>query len=115
MQRRHFLSAALAAAGAAFLPETSSAQENRRTNRRRSTAARLHVAANQFTCANLYKRDNIDFWTKLDEIKSVGIDGIEATFGSVEDVTNVGKRLADHGLEMRSIYVGGNLHSEEVA
>jgi len=118
MERRQFLSAAVAAMGTSLLTGTSSAQENRQRNlldRRRSRDSRLHIAVNQYTCSNIYKREDVDFWTKLDEIKSAGVDGFEATFGSAEDVSTVGKRLADHGLEMRSIYAGGNLHDDDVA
>ena len=123
MKRRQFLSAALAAAGAGLVTETLSAQPgNRRLlpNRRGSSTPdrqdqRLHVAVNQYTCNNVYRRENIDFWTRLDELKSVGVDGIEATLRTAEDVENRGKQLADHGLEMRSVYSGAKFHEENSA
>jgi len=105
MKRRQFLSTALTATGAALLAENLLAQENKR----------LHVAANQYTCNTVYRREGIDFWTCLDEIKGAGIDGIEVSLGSGNEGTAVGKRLADHGLAMRSIYASGNLHDENAA
>ncbi|MDR0327471.1 MAG: sugar phosphate isomerase/epimerase [Planctomycetaceae bacterium] len=110
MKRRQFLSAALAATGASLVSETLSAQ-----TRRSGPPTRLHVTVNQYTCGTLYGRDNIDFWTRLDEIKDAGIDGIEASLSTGAEVDAVGKRLADHGLAMRSIYVSGNLHDEETS
>ena len=103
MKRRQFLTAAVGAAGVALAADTLLAQETRR----------LHVAVNQYTCGTVYRRDNIDFWTRLDEIKNAGMDGIEVTLGSAVEVVANGKRLADHGLAMRSIYVGGNLHDAD--
>ncbi|MCL2710833.1 MAG: sugar phosphate isomerase/epimerase [Planctomycetaceae bacterium] len=111
MQRRQFLSAALAVSGAALVSETLLAQESQRNQRNQ----RLHIAVNTYTCGSFYGRDNIDFWTRLDELKSVGIDGLEPGIGSAAEAETIGKRLADHGLEMRSIYVGPNLHEENVA
>ena len=105
MKRRQFLTTALAVTGAALATETLFAQEKKR----------LHVAINQFTCNNIYRREDIDFWTRLDELKSVGVDGIEATLGTAADAENIGKRLADHGLAMRSVYTGINAHDENAA
>jgi inosose dehydratase len=107
------LSAALAVTGATLVTETVSAQQsvlNRRRQRSTQRDKRLHVAINQFTCHNIYSRDNIDFWTRLDELKSVGVDGIEVTIGSADDAENLGKQLTDNGLAMRSVYTGLNLH-----
>ena len=105
MQRRQFLSAALAVSGAALVSETLFAQANQR----------LHIAVNQYTCGSIYGRDQIDFWTRLDELKSTGIDGLEPTINSAADADTVGKRLADHGLAMRSLYTGANLHEADAA
>ena len=105
MQRRQFLSAALAVSGAALVSETLLAQANQR----------LHIAVNQYTCGTIYGRDNIDFWTRLDEIKSTGIDGLEPMINSAAEADAIGKRLADHGLAMRSIYTGPNLHEADAA
>ena len=110
MKRRQFLSAALVTTGGTLAAENLFAQETKQPEEKR-----LHIAANQYTCNTLYRRDNIDFWTRLDEIKSAGIDGIEVTLGSGSEGDAAGKRLADHGLAMRSIYAGGNLHDENVA
>jgi len=109
MKRRQFLSVALATTGAALAAETLFAQEAQAP----AEGKRLHIAVNQYTCDTFYRRENVDFWTRLAEIKNVGVDGIEATLGSGNDAATVGKRLADHGLAMRSIYASGNLHDEE--
>jgi len=100
MQRRQFLSATLAVTGTALVAEALNAQETQR----------LHIALNQYTCDTFYRRENIDFWTRLDEIKSADIDGIEVSLNSGTEAVAIGKRLADHGLSMRSIYASGNLH-----
>ena len=105
MKRRQFLTTALAVTGAVLATKTLFAQENKR----------LHVAINQFTCNNIYRREKIDFWTRLAELKSLGVDGLEVTVGSAADAENRGKQLADHGLAMRSIYTGINLHDENAA
>ena len=105
MQRRQFLSAALAASSAALVSENLFAQASQR----------LHIAINQYTCGSIYGRDNIDFWTRLDELKSTGVDGLEPTINNAADAESIGKRLADHGLAMRSVYTGANLHEEDAA
>ena len=107
MKRRQFLSAAIAAGGTALVAENLFAQVR--------AIERLHVAVNQYTLGTVYGRDNIDFWTRLDEIKNAGADGIEVMINSGVEVDNVGKRLAGSGLEMRSIYAGANLHDENAA
>ena len=116
MKRRQFLSAAIAAGGATLVAENLFAQVRipRRVPQTR-TAARLHVAVNQYTLGTVYGRDNIDFWTRLDEIKNAGADGIEVSPGSGTEAAAIGKRLADSGLAMRSIYAGANLHDENAA
>ena len=123
MQRRYFLSATLAVTGASLITDTLFAQSgNRRVSPNRRAQPRpdrqdqrLHIAVNQFTCNNIYRREDIDFWTRLDELKNLGVDGIEATLGTATDAENIGKRLADHGLAMRSVYTGINVHDENAA
>jgi inosose dehydratase len=105
MKRRQFLSAALATTGAALAAGTLFAQEHKR----------LSLAVNQYTCETVYRRDNIDFWTRLDEIKNAGLDSLEVAPGSVENAATIGKRLADAGLAMHSIYASSNLHDENTA
>lgn len=105
MQRRQFLSASLATVGTALAAESLFAQ----------TRKRLPLAVNQYTCSTFYQRENVDFWTRLGEIKNTGIDGFEASLGSAAETADIGKRLTDHGLTMYSIYAGGNLHDENTA
>ncbi len=104
MQRRRFLTSALAVTGAVLSTGIVFGQDDK-----------PHVAVNQYTCNSIYGREKIDFWTRLDELKSVGVDGIEPSLGSAADAAHVGKRLAAHGLSMRSIYSGANLHEENAA
>ena len=105
MKRRQFLTSALAATGAALAAKSLFAQNNQR----------LSLAVNQYTCETVYRRDNIDFWTRLEEIKNAGLDGIEVTLGNADNAAATGKRLADNGLGMHSIYASGNLHDENTA
>lgn len=74
---------------------------------------RLHVAVNSYTTWNLFDRDKQDFWNHLAEIKAAGADGIEPGIGSAGDAENTAKRLADAGLEMRSVYTGGNFYADD--
>ena len=76
---------------------------------------RLHIAANQYTCGNLFGRDGKDFWNCLAEMKAAGIDGLEPTISSAGEAENTAKRLADAGLEMRSVYTGADFHSSDEA
>ncbi len=107
MKRRTFLQT-VGGVGAAMAAGTVFAQETKET-------PQLHVAVNQFTCNNIYRRDNKDFWDCLDELKGAGVDGIEPTVGSAEEMVNIAERLRKHGLECRSLYTGANLHDENVA
>ena len=107
MQRRTFLQTA--AMGVGFCAAQSIlAQES-------LGPARLHVAVNQFTANNIYQRDGKNFLEHLDELKSVGVDGLEPTAGDAKGLESIGKRLKDHGLELRSVYTGGALFEESAA
>jgi len=111
MNRRTFLketaSLSTLASVSAVLPMSLLAQESTR-----SENDRLHVAVNQYTANNIFQRENKNFWDELATLKSCGVDGFEATLGTANDAENAGKRLKDAGLEMRSVYVGGNLHDQ---
>jgi inosose dehydratase len=114
MQRRSFLqssllhAAAFGAAGVFVSQKNLEAQE-------KTNSVRLPIAVNQYTANNLYQRDGKNFLDQLDELKSVGVDGLEPSVGTANELENIGKRLKDHGLEFRSIYVGGNLHDAATA
>jgi len=108
LQNTAFLSTL--AGASTVLPMPSSAQESAK-----SKTDRLHIAVNQYTANSFFRRDEKNFWDELATLKSCGIDGFEATIGTAEEAENVGKRLKDAGLEMRSVYVGGSLHEKEHA
>ncbi|MDR1957445.1 MAG: sugar phosphate isomerase/epimerase [Planctomycetaceae bacterium] len=112
MQRRAFLqTAALGAAGilTAQIHQTPIEAAGETINET-AKPERLHVAVNQFTANNLYGRDGKNFAEQLAEMKSAGVDGLEPSPNHPNEMENLGKKLKDHGLEIRSIYVGGNLH-----
>ena len=107
MLRRTFLKTAAGAAG--LLASRSFFAEGN------DQGPRLHVALNQFTVNNIYRRDGVDFMERLDELKSLGVDGLEPTAGTAAELESVGKKLKDHGLQLRSIYTGGNFFDEQAA
>ena len=111
MNRRTFLkgtaSLSTLAGVSAILPVPLAAQGSTS-----ATNDRLHVAVNQYTANSFFRREEKNFWDELATLKSCGIDGFEAMAGSAADVENVSKRLKDAGLEMRSLYIGGNLYEE---
>ena len=108
--RRRFLAGSLTglAISPLLVPATSLGND-------RQEDERLHVAVSQWSCIHLYRRDKIDFWTRLDELKRIGFDGMETMISPTTDVESFGKRLADHGLTMRACNTGGNLYEEESA
>jgi inosose dehydratase len=108
MKRRTFLQTAVLSTAGIFAASSLQSQE-------KNEATRLHVAVNQFAVNNFYRRDNKNFLEQLDELKSAGADGLEPMVGTAGELENIGKRLKDHGLEFRSVYVGGNLHDAAVA
>ncbi|MDR0705906.1 MAG: sugar phosphate isomerase/epimerase [Planctomycetaceae bacterium] len=118
MQRRSFLqTATLSTAGMfaaqTFTAQTIPAQQNESKNQ--TKPERLHIAVNQYAVNSFYQRENKNFAEQFDEMKSVGVDGLEPTVDNAQSLANLGKKLKDHGLEFRSVYVGGNLHEPEIA
>ena len=109
MNRRTFLTgtASLSAlAGvSAVLPKPLAAQGS-------VSSDRLHIAVNQYTANSFFHREEKNFWNELATLKSCGVDGFEAMAGSADEVANLGKRIKDAGLEMRSLYVSGNLYEQ---
>ncbi len=111
MQRREFLKNTAAAAGtiatASFLGKEVFAAESK---------PRLHVALNQYTVAAYYNRDGIDFVKEIDkclaEMKKSGADGLEPMINSAQDSEIYGTALQKQKMEMRSIYIGANLHEK---
>ncbi|MCL2306343.1 MAG: sugar phosphate isomerase/epimerase [Planctomycetaceae bacterium] len=81
-------------------------------------ADRLHITLNQYTVANYYGRDGVDFVQNLDrclaEMKSVGADGLEAMIHTAADSEKYGSALKKQDMELRSIYMSVNLHDKNV-
>lgn len=104
--RRQFLKSASLVSGLAFtsLPLSLSASEN----------ARIHVAVNQYSCDSYFRREGKpDYWKILSKFKSAGIDGLELSFSTANEVDNAGKQLRAAGLEMRSLYTGANFYTDD--
>ncbi|MDR3233100.1 MAG: sugar phosphate isomerase/epimerase [Planctomycetaceae bacterium] len=107
--RRSFLKAATFTAAGILAAQNGLKAEDK------ADSNRLHIAVNQYTANNIYRRDNQNFLDRLDELKSAGADGLEPTVGTAAELENIGKKLKDHGLAVRSVYVGGNLHDANAA
>ena len=75
---------------------------------------RLHVAINQWSVNAIRKHDkqkaNISFEEELAELAASGINGLEPSLGSADQVGPLVAQLKKHGLEMRSIYTGSALY-----
>ena len=102
--RRRFLQTAAAAAiTAPLLGRVTLADESN-----------LHVACNQFSWFNMYRRQGKGFNANLDtglaEVKKSGMDGLETMLGSPAAANQMIPLLRKHGLEMRSFYTGATLH-----
>ena len=74
----------------------------------------LHVATNQYPWGTFYQRQGRDFGASMDdglaEVAASGLDGFEPFAGEPDDIDRLASLTARHGLGMRSIYVGSNLH-----
>lgn len=82
----------------------------------RSVAAedtRLFVAANAFTCNNIYRRDGKNYQEHLQELKQSGVDGVECLVSTAEAAAAVWESFQSVGLQMRSVYTTVNLCDNE--
>ncbi|MGL6225157.1 MAG: sugar phosphate isomerase/epimerase family protein [Thermoguttaceae bacterium] len=113
MQRREFLTNTAGWVAAASLLNCSGTKVFSDDSRR------LPVALNQYTVSAFYSREGIDFLKNLDrclaEMKQCGADGLEPMIGSLRDSAFYGKALRKQDMDMRSIYMGVNLHDEDAA
>ncbi|MDR3182740.1 MAG: sugar phosphate isomerase/epimerase [Planctomycetaceae bacterium] len=107
MERRNFL---LAAAGSAVAVDTllSAAAPD-------TAEPRLHIALNSFAANVLYTRDKANYLDNLAELKDAGIDGIELSLNTANDLQKTVQRLNDAGMQYRSVYTSANLHDEAAA
>jgi inosose dehydratase len=75
---------------------------------------KLHVASNQYPWGVFYKRDGRNFAKSLDagfaEVAQSGMDGFEPSATGPEQIDQMVPLLKQHGLQMRSVYVGSLLH-----
>jgi len=74
------------------------------------TADRLHVSINQWSVGAIRRRDQQDakiaFDDELAGLAAAGINGLEPGLASADQVEALAGQLAQHGLQMRSIYTG---------
>ena len=106
MNRRQFLQqSTVATAAAPLLP--------------RIVQDDVHVSCNLYTWYSYYTREGQNFYADLDaglaQVAASGVDGIEPSFTSVEQVKDIAPLMDKHGLEMRSIYVNSKLHERDEA
>ena len=75
--------------------------------------AELHVAINQWSVNAIRGRDrqkpNVAFDEELAELAAGGINGLEPSLHSADQVGPLVAQLKAHGLELRSIYTGSAL------
>lgn len=80
---------------------------------------RLHVSANTYAWGTYAGRDGKGFQQYSDEALAMmaasGLGGFEPSVGSAGELEGLGPKLQRAGLEMRSIYVGSQLHEKRLA
>lgn len=111
MKRRSFvttLAATAAAVGATRLkPAAALAAED----------GRWHVSTNSYVWTTFARRDDEEFgsdWENdLKQVAKAGMDGFEPGIGSVAQLDEIADWLQRRGLEMRSMYVGTQLHEAD--
>ena len=74
----------------------------------------VHIACNQYSGHVFYQRENKNFKGDLDaglsDYAASGLNGIEPTFDTVDDIEKLHPLLNKHDLEMRSFYANSELH-----
>lgn len=83
------------------------------------SAESLHFASNEYSWVTFYERQGRNWFTDLDaslrEFAKSGIAGYEPSIKSTKELDVLAPLLRKHNLEMRSIYVGCTLHTEQEA
>ncbi|MEM8488901.1 MAG: sugar phosphate isomerase/epimerase [Bacteroidota bacterium] len=73
-----------------------------------------HISCNLYTWLTYYRREGKDFYADIDAglaaVASSGVDGIEPSITSTDQVDEIAPLLEKHGLKMRSIYVNSKFH-----
>lgn len=79
----------------------------------------LHLASNEYAWITFYERQGKDWFADLDaslrEFAQSGLSGYEPSIQKPEQLQQLAPLLRKHKLEMRSIYVGCELHTEKQA
>ncbi|HID20916.1 MAG TPA: sugar phosphate isomerase/epimerase [Planctomycetaceae bacterium] len=79
----------------------------------------IHIAGNQYPWFTYFRREKRDFFASLDdslaEVAKSGLDGFEPGVSTADAVDKIAPLLKQHGLEMRSLYVGSVLHDPDKA
>lgn len=108
--RRSFLSAVGGLTAAGVL-SSSTAQAR--------VAKPLHIACNEYSWITFYRRNGSDWLADLDnslkEFQKSGIPGYEPSVRNAEELKALAPLLKKYNIEMRSLYVGCTLHTEEEA
>ncbi len=111
VSRRSFLGCA-GAIGAAMAVSSQRASAQKRPSA-------LHIASNEYSWQVFYARDNRNFRQSLDaglaDVAQSGLNGLEPSFASPQEVEQIAPLLQKHGLEMRSLYVNSTLHEPDKA
>ncbi|MDR0336741.1 MAG: TIM barrel protein [Planctomycetaceae bacterium] len=111
MKRRHFLQTTTA--GVSTLLTSSAFSQTKIPAEKPSN--RLHVSLSQYCLSTFYDREGIDYMSRLNLLRDFGADSVEPTASSADWLETFCPKLKDNGLEIKSIYVSGNLHNENIA
>jgi inosose dehydratase len=110
--RRKFLGSLAGLAAAGFLAEAPAWA-------RPLVAEGLHLASNEYSWITFYRRQGRDWFADLDaslrEFAQSGVLGYEPSVQKPEDLSRLAPLLRKHKLQMRSVYVGCTLHTQQEA
>lgn len=79
----------------------------------------LHISCNEYSWITFYRRQGKEWFANPDaclrEVAQSGLHGYEPSVQKPEQLTTMAPLLKKHKLEMRSVYVGCELHTEKQA
>ena len=82
-------------------------------------AGPVEVFINQYMVSTFYEREGINYLKNLDrcfaELKAAGLAGVEVMAGQPEELNPFIEAHQKQNMQVRSIYVNGNLHDEATA
>ncbi len=77
----------------------------------------LRIASNEYSWQVFYARDNRNFRQSLEtglrDVAESGLNGLEPSCESPQDIDRLAPLLTKHRLEMRSLYVNSTLHDPQ--